>query len=159
MGLTDWNSVLATVAEALADWGANVVVRGKGLRELRDFGMDFTLDTVDELPSSWPDTVYEATVSDQYPRLVRLLEGDPMSRQAVITFPPADGTWPSLLQVAFALRHGALDMTIVARSNRFPDLFAADVGPCLHLQERLAGALGVPRGRCSYFCLFLHQPL
>lgn len=158
MALTDWNSVLGMVAEALAGWGAQVVVGGKLLQELRDFGMDFELDTVTGLPAEWQGPGYAEAVAARYPALVQRLREEPATRQAIIPFPPApDGSFPCLLQVAFALRHGALDMTIIARATRYPDLFTADVGACLHLQERLAGALDARRGRCAFFCLNLHQ--
>lgn len=151
---------MGMVAEALAGWGANVVIKGRYLRELRDFGMDFELDTAADLPSVWQGAGYEDTVAGRYPALVKLLKNDPGSRQALIQFPPApDGSYPCLLQVAFSLRHGALDMTIMSRANRYPDLFTADVGACVNLQERLAGALDVRRGRCTYFCLNLHQEI
>lgn len=160
MALSLWGSVVETVADALSGWGAHFVVEDEHLQELRDFGMDFELDSVEALSQVWPEPGYDDLVTSRYPALVNRLRADPATRQAVIQFPPnAAGEFPSLLQVSFALRHGALEMTLIARTTRFPDQFAALGGPCLHLQERLAGALDVQRGRCTYFCLQLYRTL
>lgn len=160
MALTRWDDLLQEVAAALAYVGMEVDRGGARLREVRDFCMDFQLDTVAGLPEAFADPDWQAAAEERLPELAALLRQDPTTRHALLPFPPAGpGRFPHLLYLAFALREGALDMTVVARSHRFPDRFAADLGPCLHLQERLANKLDVRRGRCVYFCLNLHQPV
>ncbi|MFO7172858.1 MAG: hypothetical protein DIU70_007825 [Bacillota bacterium] len=153
MALVRWDDLLATVADALANWG-QPLPGGPG-REFRDFSMDFQVDAVEGLPEAWPDPA-AAAAEDQLRRLVDLFTEDPLTRDGVVLFPAQPGGGPPvLLTMGFSLREGTLDMTLVFRALSFPEEFAAWLAPALHYQERLAGLLEARRGRVAFFSLNL----
>lgn len=159
VALVRWDDLLGTVAEALTNWGQPAPEGSGAEREFRDFSMDFQVDTVEGLPEEWPDAAVAFAAEEHLRRLANLLQADPHSRLAVASFPPApDGTPPVLLNMGFSVREGVLDMSLVFRTNRFPDEFASWVGPAIHFQERLAGLLEVQRGRLGYFSMYIYTP-
>ncbi|MCG0238275.1 MAG: hypothetical protein L6E13_03115 [Firmicutes bacterium] len=154
MALVRWDDLLATVADALANWG-QPLPGGRG-REFRDFSMDFQVDDVEGLPAAWPDPAVAAAAEAELRRLVDLFGEDPLTRDGVVVFPAQSGERPPvLLTMGFSLRDGTLDMTLVFRAVGFPEEFAAWLAPALHYQERLAGLVEARRGRVAFFTLNL----
>lgn len=103
---------------------------------------------------------------DQLATLIRHLQKTPNSRRAVLQM---WGTQEDLLQVDssrdvccnthayFALRDGALDMTVCNRSNDFIwGMCGANAVHFSVLQEFIAAALGVPLGRYTQFSNNMH---
>jgi hypothetical protein len=100
---------------------------------------------------------------DQIQEVVRKLQADPQSRQAVIALwnPEMDNTivskdYPCNNMVYYSLREGVLDQTVVIRSNDLIWGTTYNAVQFTHLHALVAGLLGVEMGTFTYLIQNLH---
>jgi thymidylate synthase len=106
---------------------------------------------------------YGRRSADQMPDVVRKLQEDPDTRQAVVAIwdPVLDSTGgkkdhPCTLHLQFAIRNGKLHMTTSMRSNDLAKGWAHDAPVFTGLQQTVARVLGLPVGVYVHKVFSLH---
>lgn len=107
---------------------------------------------------------YADRIGGQFPKIVKTLEDDPNSRQAIMTiYHPSDlennggkKRVPCSLQYHFLIRNGRMKMMYYQRSCDFSKFFLPDVLFALSMGWEIAGRLGVKFESLTHVISSLH---